>query len=178
MPFVGSAHASHPSSPVAYAHNADDALDARIDRADPNHGRATVARTVNAKTIWIDMRLQTEIRQGGLHVGHSAVGRQAAPRSLARSPTLVIERQHHVAGVVQRPGVVGQIEVLNSGITMAEHDACTALPRTKTGRQLDIPDERETLAIERDCALHIRAPYGNRVWDRFGLDASVTKWRQ
>src|SRR5262245_6775049 len=155
MPFVGSAHASHPSSPVANAHDADDALDARIDRADPNHSRATVARAANSKTIWIDMRLQTEIRQSGLHVGHSAVGRQAAPWSLARSPTLVIERQHHVAGVVQRPRVVGQIEVLNSGITMAEHDACSSLPRAKTVRQVDIPGELETLAVERDCALHI-----------------------
>src|SRR6516162_1941564 len=138
MPFVGPAHASHPSSSVAYAHDADDALDARIDGADPNNRRATVARAVDAKTIWIDVRLQTGIRQSGLHVGHSAVGGKTAPRSLACSPALVIKRQHHVAGVVQRPGVVGQIEVLHTGITMAEHDACTPLPRAKTVRQVEI----------------------------------------
>src|SRR5262249_4886387 len=100
-----------------------------------------------------------------------------APRSIARPPTLIIKREHHIAGVVQRPGVVGQIEVLNSGITMAEHDACTSLTRAKVVRQIDISDELDTLAVERNRALHVRAPCCKLGWDSFGRDASATRWR-
>src|SRR5215831_8824849 len=107
MPFVRSPHASHPSPSISYSHNADDALDTRIDRPNPNDRGATVAGAVDAETIWIDLGLQSEKRQRRLHVSHSAIGRQPTARSLARAPTLVVEGEHDVTGVIQLPGIVG-----------------------------------------------------------------------
>jgi hypothetical protein len=123
---------------VSHPDDADDALDPGIDRTDPNDSGAAIARAVDPQAIRIDLRLQAEEGEGCLHVGHPSVGRQAAARALACAPTLVVEGEHDVAGFVEDPGVVGQVEILDAGVAVAQHDARAPICGAHTLRQVEI----------------------------------------
>ena len=53
--FVRPAHAAHPAPTVADADHRDDAFHARIDRADPDHRGAAIARAVDAQPLRIHL---------------------------------------------------------------------------------------------------------------------------
>src|SRR5690349_2737417 len=157
MPLIGAAHAAHPAATVTDANYTDDALHARIDGGGPNHGRAAVARAVEAKARVVDLGLQREESQRGLHVGHATVGGKAAARALARAPSLVVEGEDDVAGLVQHARIVRQVKVLDAGVSVAEHDAGALVTRCHSVRKIQIGSEPEALAEERD------GPFGHGV---------------
>ena len=109
-----------------------------IDRTDPNHRGAAIARAVDPQALRLDLRLQAEEGEGCLHVGHPSVGRQAAARPLACAPTLVVEGEHDVAGFIEHPGIVGKVEILDAGVAVTQHDARAPICRAQTLRQVEI----------------------------------------
>ena len=127
-----------------------DAFDPRIDRRHEHHRRAAIAGAVDAEPVRVGLRLCRQEAQRRLHVGDPAVGRQPGRRTLAVAPALVVEGQHDIAGPVQYPRDVGQIQVPHAGIAVAQHDAGALLARTQIIGQEQVAGELDTLAVEAD----------------------------
>ena len=150
MPFVGPAHASHPALAVTDAHHADDAADPPVDRAGPYRRRAAVAGAVKAQPTLVDLVPSAQEGERGLDVGDTAVRIEARARSFALAPSLVVEGEHDVAGLVERARVVRQVEVLDPGIAVAQHDPGPRLARLDSVRTIQVANEPEPLGIKRD----------------------------
>jgi len=98
--------------------------------------------------------LQAEDCNSGLQIGDPTHRRQPAARALALAPALVVEGQHHAAGLVLHSGIVAQVEVLDAGIAVREHDAAAALAGSQVIGQEEVAIELEALAVERDRSAH------------------------
>ena len=139
-PLVHAADAAHPTGAVADAHHADDALGALVDGGSPDDGGAAVAGAVDADSVFVHLRLLSEEGHGGLHIRDTAVGSEAQRRdTLALAPALVVEGHDDVASVVQHASVVGQVQVLDAGVAVAEQHGSTLFPGGQIAGCVDVP---------------------------------------
>src|SRR5262249_17089974 len=117
-------------------------------------GGAAVARAIDTEPCRIDLGLAAEERERGLHVGHPAVRRQAAARSLAVAPALVVEHEHDIARLVEHARVVGQVEVLDARVAVAQYDARASRAGLQAVRIVEVANEPEALAVEVNGLFH------------------------
>ena len=93
------------------------------------------------------------------------MGGEPASRAFAVTPALVVEGQHHVAGLVQHPGVVRQVEILDPRVAVAKDDAGTGLAPAEIVGGVEIAGQLNSLAVEGDRGFHAFnsvAPVGGR----------------
>ena len=105
------------------ANHADDALGPLVHRSHPRDGGAAVAGAIDADSLFIDLGLEAEKCHGGLYVSYPAIRDQpVGGDTFAIAPALVVKGHDDVAGLVQDAGVVGQVQVFDTGVPVAQED--------------------------------------------------------
>ena len=84
------------------------------------------------------------------------MGRQPQGRdALALSPALVVEGHGHVAGLVQHTGVVGQVQVLDARVPVAQQHRRPLFAGRKVIGRVHVTLQLESFAVKLDCSLHL-----------------------
>ena len=136
------------------ADDTDDALDTRVDRPNPDHRSTPITGAINAQAIGVHFWQRAEKCHGGLHVCHTTIRCEATACAGTFSPAFIIEGHHHIAGLVQDPCIVREIEIFHARIAMTQHDTCTSLTGPQIVRIIHIPYELVPLTIKCHRSFH------------------------